>query len=228
MYTFRDKEDVLNHLDELMADRETNFQIVWLAAAIKFLFEADIVTSFESKVLRSLRKLEDTTMSNGANLTRLQNDIVTLQGQVTTLTTSNNAAATALAAAIARLQETILALQAAITGDDDAAVGKAADALEAQLPNLTAIQSSLDAQTANDATIDPATQPTTLVISPTTANVAPGGTQSFSANIAVTWSAVSGTIDVSGVYTAPTNVPSDTVTATSADGQTATAAITIG
>jgi len=57
-------------------------------------------------------------------------------------------------------------------------------------------------------------------VSPTTATVASGGTQQFSAqitntsNTAVTWSATSGTVSASGLFTAPTVTTTKTVTVT--------------
>src|SRR5205823_3910805 len=68
----------------------------------------------------------------------------------------------------------------------------------------------------------------TVVVSPTSASVASGGTQQFSAtvqgtsNTAVSWSASSGTISNSGFFTAPTvtSNSSITVTATSASDST--------
>src|ERR1700735_2201648 len=58
--------------------------------------------------------------------------------------------------------------------------------------------------------------PTGEVITPSTVTLAPGGTQTFSASPAgVNWSAVSGTIDANGNYTAPSSGTSDTVNATS-------------
>jgi hypothetical protein len=60
----------------------------------------------------------------------------------------------------------------------------------------------------------------TISISPTTATVASGGTQQFSAqitntsNTAVTWSATSGSVSTSGLFTAPTVTATKTVTVT--------------
>ena len=79
--------------------------------------------------------------------------------------------------------------------------------------------------------------PPPLTVSPTSANVALNGTQSFTASTAASWSvngipggnATVGTIDANGLYKAPANFPSPhtaTVSAT-AGGQSATAAVTI-
>jgi hypothetical protein len=59
-----------------------------------------------------------------------------------------------------------------------------------------------------------------ISVSPTTATVASGGTQQFSAqitntsNTAVTWSATSGTVGATGLFTAPTVTATKTVTVT--------------
>jgi hypothetical protein len=59
-----------------------------------------------------------------------------------------------------------------------------------------------------------------ISVSPTTATVASGGTEQFSAqltntgNTAVTWSATSGTVSTSGLFTAPTVTATTTVTVT--------------
>jgi Abnormal spindle-like microcephaly-assoc'd, ASPM-SPD-2-Hydin len=75
----------------------------------------------------------------------------------------------------------------------------------------------------------------TVSISPTTATVASGGTQQFSAlvtntsNTAVTWSATSGTVSTTGLFTAPTVTATTTVTvtATSVADNTKSASATV-
>src|SRR6202050_1001250 len=63
--------------------------------------------------------------------------------------------------------------------------------------------------------------PVSVSISPVSASLLTGGSQQFTAtvtgsrNSAVTWSATSGTVSSSGLYTAPTAAGSYTVTATS-------------
>ncbi len=72
-------------------------------------------------------------------------------------------------------------------------------------------------------------------VSPTTATVASGGTQQFSAqvtntsNTAVTWSATSGSVSTAGLFTAPTvtATKSVTVTATSVADNTKSASATV-
>ncbi len=74
-----------------------------------------------------------------------------------------------------------------------------------------------------------------VVISPTTTTLAPGATRQFTAtvtgtsNTAVTWSASGGTVNASGLYTAPATAGNYVVTATSvADStQKANAAVTV-
>ena len=74
---------------------------------------------------------------------------------------------------------------------------------------------------AQNALNPPPPPPVSISISPTSATLAPGATQQFSAtvsnatNTGVTWSAQSGSIDPTGLYTAPSSPGTDTVTATS-------------
>jgi Abnormal spindle-like microcephaly-assoc'd, ASPM-SPD-2-Hydin len=80
------------------------------------------------------------------------------------------------------------------------------------------------------------TTPTAAIsvsVSPTTATVASGGTEQFSAqvtntsNTAVTWSATSGTVSTTGLFTAPTVTGTVTVTATSVADKTKSASATM-
>jgi hypothetical protein len=74
-------------------------------------------------------------------------------------------------------------------------------------------------------------------VSPTTATVASGGTEQFSAqvtntsNTAVTWSATSGTVSTSGLFAAPTVTATETVTVTATsvanNTKSASAAVTV-
>lgn len=166
---------------------------------------------FRDKVLRILRNLEEHMSTQAQALTRLQGDMTALQ-------TQNTALQQAVTNANARLQAIIDALKSSIAVDDTLDLTKLATDLEA-------VNASLVTETAAEAAVGV----TKLVVSPMTANVAPGGSISFSANIAVKWTAGSGTIDATGVYTAPASgTATDTVTATSVDMQTAVAVITIG
>jgi hypothetical protein len=86
---------------------------------------------------------------------------------------------------------------------------------------------------------NPVTTPVALTVTPTTASVAVGGTQSFSATVinttqtGVTWSVregvTGGTINSSGIYTAPNTIGTYHVVATSqADStKTVTVAVTV-
>lgn len=164
-----------------------------------------------NEALRILRKLEEQMSTQAQALARLQTDVAALQTQATTLQQT-------ILDANGRLQAIIDALKNSIAGDVTPDLNKLADALEGVNASLVA-----------DTTAEQAVGVTKLVVSPMTANVAPGGSISFSANIAVKWSTVSGSIDQTGVYTAPASgAASDTVTATSVDTQTAVAVITIG
>jgi hypothetical protein len=74
-----------------------------------------------------------------------------------------------------------------------------------------------------------------ISVSPTTATVASGGTEQFSAqitdtsNTAVTWSATAGTVSTTGLFTAPTVTATETVTvkATSVADNTKSASATV-
>ena len=70
---------------------------------------------------------------------------------------------------------------------------------------------------------------TTLTISPLTPTVAPSGTIAFSASAAATWTASCGTINSSGLFTAPATTGSCTVTATATggSGQKASTLVTV-
>lgn len=164
------------------------------------------------QVLHILCKLEEHMSTQAIALKRLQDDMTTVQ-------TQNNIMQQAITDANARLQAIIDKLKTSTAVDDTVDLNALAASLES-------VNASLVIETAAEGTVGQATK---LVVSPMTANVAPGGKLSFSANIAVTWAAVSGTIDTTGVYTAPASgAASDTVTATSADNQVVSASITIG
>ncbi|HTS31427.1 MAG TPA: Ig-like domain-containing protein, partial [Bryobacteraceae bacterium] len=84
-------------------------------------------------------------------------------------------------------------------------------------------------------TVTVATPAISVIITPGSATVAPGGTQPFSAtvtgtsNTGVTWTASGGTINANGLYTAGATTGSFTVTVTSVQdtSRSATAAVTI-
>jgi hypothetical protein len=114
-------------------------------------------------------------------------------------------------------------------------------------PNPVTVKatSAADSTQFASATVTVITNPITVAISPTSAGVATGASQSFTATIAgssnqaVTWSvngtvggnSTVGTITTAGVYTAPSSVPSGTVTVTAtsvaAPSQFASATVTI-
>lgn len=76
--------------------------------------------------------------------------------------------------------------------------------------------------------INVGTTGTTVTVSPSTTTVAPGGTQQFTANVPVTWTAAGdGTINSSGLFTAGSSSGSATVTATATDGSGATGTATV-
>jgi uncharacterized protein (DUF1800 family) len=71
---------------------------------------------------------------------------------------------------------------------------------------------------------------TTFKVSPTSASVALGAAQQFTATSAATWSTTAGTISAAGLFTAPSTMPASSsvnITATSSTNQTATAKVTL-
>jgi hypothetical protein len=62
-----------------------------------------------------------------------------------------------------------------------------------------------------------------FTVSPTTASVSEGATQQFTASLGATWGASCGSVDGTGLFTAPLTPGSCTVTATSTDGSNRTA-----
>jgi hypothetical protein len=70
---------------------------------------------------------------------------------------------------------------------------------------------------------------TVVTVSPTSASLPKLGTQQFSANVGVTWTATVGSISSAGIFTAPNSVTTGTVRAVATDGSgsNATAAVTI-
>lgn len=107
-------------------------------------------------------------------------------------------------------------------------------AVEAVVTQGNAALASLQASIANANKI---ISPTgiSVGIAPATVSLAPGATQKFTAsvagttNLAVTWAALVGTIDQTGLYTAPSTPGTDTVTVTSQADTTknSTAQVTI-
>lgn len=81
------------------------------------------------------------------------------------------------------------------------------------------------------ATITISSSAATLTVSPASATLTGGGTQQFtaadSAGLAVTWSAMGGTITSSGLYTAGTTAGTFAVTATDSNSNNGTASVTI-
>ncbi len=66
-----------------------------------------------------------------------------------------------------------------------------------------------------------------VTVSPASVTLAEGATQQFTANVAVTWSASCGTIDTTGLYTAPKQPGPCTVTATDGSNHTGKASVSV-
>jgi len=169
---------------------------------------------------------------------------------------------TTSAQALTDLQNVAASIQAGVTslqavdGQIDAAVkyveelltqqGVAPASIEAVVAQLKGIQISIGSVTsdltAQSTTLEPPASTITVSISPTTATVAQGSTQQFSAtvtndpaNAGVTWSlapvvapALTGSISSTGLYTPPTTPGgTDTVIATSISNTTVSATATV-
>ena len=100
----------------------------------------------------------------------------------------------------------------------------------------TSVADSAKSGSATVTVTAPASAPvvTSISVSPSTANLSTGGTKQFSASVqgtdtSVTWTAALGTINSSGLYTAPAKAGTDTVTATSSaqSNKSASATVTV-
>lgn len=177
----------------------------------------------DNRIINLIKKVED-------HLTKQDDAIKRLQADETSELAATGALAAALQTLIdaqntanTRIEADLLALRDAAGSGNADAINAVADSIEANLKTMNDAAAQATAAATAEASVDVA-----LVISPTTAQVAPGGTLSFSSNIHVAWSAQNGSIDASGVYTAPSTGASDVVSAVSDDKQIASASITIG
>lgn len=216
--------------DKLLADYEVNFGNGPHDLQYFLHYIAGRLGRMERSIHNQLDRMEITLSANQTALSRLQADAETMKALLVTTQANQSAASAAISAAVARLQSDIDALKAA--GNDPVALAAVADSLETTMTGFQGVSDGLKASADAAATIDPKTPPapSNPVVSPATANIPPGGTQQFTSDKLVSWSAVSGTIDASGLYTGPADltITSDVVTATAADNTTGTAAVAIG
>jgi hypothetical protein len=93
---------------------------------------------------------------------------------------------------------------------------------------VCSIQATAASGTAYTATAsDTIAPPNVFTISPTSATVSEDATQQFTANASATWSASCGSVDASGLYTAPLVAEACTVTATPTGGSALSAGVTV-
>lgn len=202
-----------------------------LAKAVLFLFnewekrpigDTHSHAYFERRVLQLLAHMEEHLSGQDAALARVETNTAALKQMNADLAAAFSKQAEAQANANSRLEADIEALRNEIGSGNTTRLTAIADSLEASLGQFKTIQTNLEANAAAEDAVD------VLTVSPTTATVAPGATQQFTANMPVTWTAGSGSIGTDGLYTAPTNgATSDTVTATTTEGKTASASVTI-
>lgn len=153
----------------------------------------------------------------------LQSDLDSIQQSEQQLGTT----LTAINADITQIQLNVQALLAQIASATSLSEAtQLAQQASAQVSALSNVKASLDAVVTSSGNAPP---PTVLAISPATATVTVSTTQQFTSNIATAvFSAASGTIDQTGLYTAPTTSGTDQVTLTdSASSQSVTASVIV-
>jgi hypothetical protein len=135
-----------------------------------------------------------------------------------------NQLVTDVGAVAAELKDLLAAIQSATGG------GPGAAQVEALVTQGKTALTSLESALAAAKTSAP---PISVAISPTSASVAPGATEQFTATVSnagdptVTWKALNGSVDANGLYTAPATAGTDTVTATSEEDPTKSAAASV-
>lgn len=189
----------------------------------------------EHPVIKQLNRMEEMLMATNTGLSRLQASADSLKAQMLAMKEAFAAAVRAQTDANTRLENDIASLRNIAGSGDTAALNTIADSLDATLTDLKATTDNLNAVATAEAAVDVAPPPVvvpTLVISPVSTTVPRTGSQSFSTTggtAPVTFKATNGTIDASGNYVPPADVTftSDVVVATSADGQNASANVSI-
>lgn len=195
--------------------REMNSSLQLIGALLAV--EIVVFSYFASKFLKLGKEIKQ-IMATGSQALQDLNQVVT------DLTT-------AVQGGIAEIS-TLLADIVAANGVNPQQVESSVAQVRALITNIN------DAVTAaKAATAPPVTAPLSVVVTPSSATLAPGATQAFTAAVSggaaggdqsVKWSATNGTIDANGNYTAPAS-GTDVVTATSnQDGTTTgTASVTV-
>lgn len=234
-------EPLLNQFVKELLDEHSEILLGRLNSIENLLGRSNRANAIRTLDLREqLNRMEKEIMANATALQRLQDDNAKLQQQLTAMQTAQgnlqtqlSTFATAQAAANKRLMDDIQKLKDA---SNDPAIAAVADSMEqttqGMVTSTAAIQTVADALAANAAAEDQVDQPAAppaLAVSPKTAQITQGGTQQFTASQPVTWSAVSGSIDANGLYTAPSDlgITGDVVTAASQADATVTDTATV-
>lgn len=169
-------------------------------------------------------------MNTSAATIRVQALADQLKTQLATIKTALADAVKAQTDANGRLEASISALLNNAGSGNEVALNAIADEMAATLEGYQAVATQLNAVATAEAAVDPAPAP--LVIAPVTVSIVRGITQQFSVSggtAPISFKATHGSIDGTGLYTAPTDtaITSDTVVSMSADGQSATASVLI-
>lgn len=192
------------------------------------------------KIAAQLRIMEGISLNTNTVVLRLQSIQDAMKKQLDTIQTALATAVQAQADANTRLENDIAALRNSAGSGDVDTLNAIADSLDSTLTGFKAVTDQLNAAATAEAAVDVAPPPVppvtvpTLTISPVTASVSRTGTMQFSATGGVaggtiTFKATSGSLDANNLYTPPTDptITSDIVVATSQDGQSATASLSI-
>lgn len=175
----------------------------------------------ENRLTKLLEKVGHMVAANQVAIARLTADIGTLQGKFDGLSTKTQNVSDAVDAESITLASIADQLRNTAGSGDADTINALADKIEGISGNLDTHTDKLDAiaKEAKDASAAATAQPITIGLSPKTATVAPGATQQFSVGSPSNFKLAdgsTGSIDTSGLYTAPTDgSTSDTVTATS-------------
>ena len=147
-----------------------------------------------------LDAMEITMSSSSDVLSRLQTDAANVAAQNVQETDDLTALLQAQSDELARIAVIIAGLRGSAGGVDPVAASAVADQLEAALTGLSAVHTGIAAATQTEVSDE-----ASVVITPGSVTLAPGSTQQFTANVPVKWSAQSGSIDQTGMYTTPSD-----------------------
>lgn len=209
------------------------FEEIYDAVTSNRMFSTNAIST--ASILNQIKKLEEIVLNTSQAVLRVQGVADAMKATLIKVQTALSDMAKAQSDANDRLLTSIKALQNNAGSGDTDALNAIADELTATLNSFQTVTDQLNATAAIETTIDvappppPPPLPPVLTISPTSVSVPRGGTQQFSTSVPAILKANNGSIDTSGLYTPPTDtaLTSDTVLATSSDGQSTSASVSI-